>query len=364
VSRRLLGAALPAAVLALLFCACGREGPGGGGGSAAAADSVAADSTRAEAIPVEVAVLQPGPLEAVLRASATLEAESRIEVVSEAARRVVALLAEEGHHVDKGEVLLRLQDDEQRSALARARTQLEHSRREWERQQELHGQGLSTDKSLSDARYQLDQDQIGLEEAQRQLSYTEVRAPIGGTVTRRMVALGDNVQVGQPLFEIIDFASMVARVYVPEKTLKDLAVGQPCRVRAKAVRAEPYVGEVERIAPVVDARTGTVKVTVAVGDQPGLRPGLYVDVGIVTAVDPRALRLPKRALVYDDDQIYAYRLAGGRKVERLPVLPGLSSLDHVQPLTGFAVGDTVVVAGQAALKDGSRVRLVGGNEVQ
>jgi len=202
------------------------------------------------------------------------------------------------------------------------------------------------------------QDEILVNDAERELGYTTVRAPIAGTVTQRMVNLGDNVTVGQPLFEIVDFESIVALVYIPEKNLSQLAVGQDARILAKAARSGAYSGKIKRIAPVIDARSGTVKVTVAVGAQPGLRPGLYVDVTLVTAIKSDALRLPKRALVYDKDQIFAYRLVADRKVQRLPVIPGLSDRDYVEPLTGFAPGDSLVVAGQASLKDGSRVRVV------
>jgi membrane fusion protein (multidrug efflux system) len=84
---------------------------------------------------------------------------------------------------------------------------------------------------------------------------------------------------------------------------------------------------------------------------------LYVDVALITAVHDDALLVPKRALVYDNDQVFVYRLAPERKVERLPVMPVLSNREFVEPASGLAVGDSVVIAGQAALKDGARVEL-------
>ncbi len=369
-SKRNARCALAALVLSVslsLFSACGHHGSqnhGDSSSSDASADSTVqtakgdSSSKKDEAIPVEIAVLQTGPMEAVIKSSTNIEAESHIEVVSEAARRVRQLLAEEGDHVKKGQVLLRLQDEDQRSNVDKAKAQLEHSRDELSRQQELQKKGLNTEQALKDARYTFEQNRLAHEDAMRELSYTELRAPIEGTVTKRLVSLGDNVTVGQPLFEIIDFESMVARVYIPENDLPQLAIGQTVRVHVPAAREQAYQGVVSRIAPVVDARSGTVKVTVALGKQPGLRPGLFVDLELITAVDQDALRLPKRALVYDNDQIYAYRLVADRKVERLPVVPGLTGQDYLQPLTNFAEGDTIVVTGQAALKDGTTVRVV------
>jgi len=205
-----------------------------------------------EPVPVDVAVLERGSIEAVLRSSANLEAESQVGVFSEAARRVERILVEEGDDVQPGDLLLRLQSDEQRSRLARVRSQLARAQREFERQQELHSRDLTSDLAFNDAAYELDQQRIALVDAERELSYTEVRAPIGGTITARLVNVGDQVQIGQQLFDIIDFESLVARVYVPEKNLRELKTGLPARIFAAAVTDEVLRGSVLRIAPVVD----------------------------------------------------------------------------------------------------------------
>jgi membrane fusion protein (multidrug efflux system) len=326
-------------------------GPGAEEGSAPSDDE--------EPVPVDVAVLERGAIEAVLRSSASLEAESQVGVFSEAARRVEQILVEEGDEVHAGDLLLRLQDDEQRSRLARVRSQLARAEREFERQQELHTRDLTSDLAFNDAAYELDQQRIALADAERELSYTEVRAPVRGTITARLVNVGDQVQIGQQLFDIIDFESLVARIYVPEKNLRELKTGLPARIFAPAVTDEVLPGSVLRIAPVVDPRSGTVKVTVQVGELPGLRPGLFVDVQLVTAVHEDALLVPKRALVHDGDLVYVYRLGEGRRAERVRVEPVLADRDFVEPAAALATGDTVVVAGQAGLEDGALVELVG-----
>ena len=173
----------------------------------------------------------------------------------------------------------------------------------------------------------------------------------------RMVNLGDQVSISQHLFDIVDFDSLVARIYVPEKNLALLQAGQPARLSAQALNAHAYTGTVERISPVVDPKSGTIKVTVAVGGQPGLRPGLYVDVDLVTAVHAKALRVPKRALIYDNDLIYVYKLGDDSRVQRVTVVPTLMDRDYVEPASGLAAGDQIVVAGQAGLKTGSLVSL-------
>jgi membrane fusion protein (multidrug efflux system) len=361
-------------LVGLMLCLMGCGGSSGNDASTAEADSTQvteadaagkpqagdrenSDEPKEQAIVVEVEPLQRGPIESVIRAAANLEAESSVEVLAEASRRVVERLAEEGDVVKKGQLLLRLESEEQTTALKRAETNHDQALREYERQKNLHERNLTTEQAFNDAADEVKRTELLLEDARRELSYTEVRAPIAGTVTERLVNVGNQVTIGQHLFSIIDFESIVAYVYIPEKDLKELSVGQDVRVQARAVREEPYNATIERIAPVVDPRSGTVKVTVGVGGKPGLRPGLYVDVAVVTATLPDALLVPKRALLYDNDQIFVYKLEPERRVKKMLVHPVLSDADNIVPRTGFAAGDSIVVAGQTGLKDNALVRL-------
>jgi len=317
------------------------------------------DDEDEEPVPVEVAQLERNEIEAVLRFSSNLEAEEEVQVVSQAKRLVRELLVEEGDVVRRDQVLLRLQDDEQRSELSKVQSQFAKAERDYERQKKLFEQELISDQLFSEAQFDYEQLQISVEDARRELGYTEVRASIAGTVTQRLVKVGDQVQIGQHLFDLVDFDSIVARVFVPEKYLNQLRPGLTARLSTSSSGTAVFAAQVERVSPVVDPRSGTVKVTIAVGAQPGLRPGLYVDVELVTATHDEALLVPKRAVVYDADQMFVYRLGDERRVERIFIEPLLTNKHFVEPREGLDEGDEIVVAGQAGLKDGALVSLPG-----
>ena len=86
---------------------------------------------------------------------------------------------------------------------------------------------------------------------------------------------------------------------------------------------------------------------------------MYVDVDLVTATRTDAVLVPKRALVYDNDQIFVYRLGDEKRVERVFVQAHLTDKFHIEPLDGIQAGDRLVVAGQAGLKDGALVSVPG-----
>ncbi len=316
------------------------------------------DEDEEEAVPVAIAELGKGRIEAVLRFSTNLEAERQVQVLAESSREVTALLVEEGDTVRRGAVLIRLEDDEQRTEVERIEGQIERAGRELERNENLFDQQLISEQELNDKRYDVEQLELALSDAKRELSYTEVRAPISGTITQRLVKVGDHITVNQHLFDIIDFSSIVARVYVPEKELVRLETGQVARLSAQALGDQERYGAIDRIAPVVDSRSGTVKVTVAIPEEEGLRPGMYVSVDLVTEVHDEALLVPKRALVYDDDQLFVFRMVSEDRVERLLIQPVLEDRENIEPAGLLNAGDRIVVAGQAGLKDGSLVREV------
>jgi len=310
-----------------------------------------------DAVPVEVTTIARGDIEATLRNSTHLEAEEEVKVFARTANRVTELLVEEGDVVKKGQVLLRLDNDIQKTAYAKAQVSVDKAREEFDREKALFEQKLVSEQMFNDTKHALRQFELACEDAKRELEYTEVRAPIDGTISQRLVKYGDLVNLNQQLFDIVDFNSMVARIYVPEKSLPDLQLDQSARVTATPFGDREFQGYVKRIAPVVEAKTGTVKVTIGFHDIGPLQPGMYVDVEIITTKRSDALLITKRALLYDGELSYVFRLLPERKVERVLVEPKITDKLNVEPVKGFREGEQIVVAGQTGLKDGAKVRL-------
>ncbi len=350
--------ALAAMILVSLPFVAGCAVGSGVAGEPPAIDSATADAD--DAVPVAALPLFRGRIESVLRFSTNLEAENRVDVLAEAERHVTDLLVEEGDSVRAGQTMLLLEDEAQRTALKRVESQLERSRLEYERQKRLFEQDLISEQAYNQARYDLEQLELALEDAERELGYATVTAPISGVVTERIINVGDHVETHAKLFEIVDFDSIVARVFVPERQLAGLFVGQPARVMAQSL-AGSREAAIERVSPVVDPQSGTVKVTLGIPGNQGLLPGMYVEVDLVAAVEEDAVLAPKRALVYDQEQVFVFRVeqgAEGPRAERLLVSILIESEDVVQLAGDLAEGERLIVAGQAGLKDGARIRLL------
>ena len=311
------------------------------------------DAGLAAPVPVEVAVLQTGLLENTLRFSANLEAEIEVQALARAPGQVLKLLVEEGDEVTQGQLLLRLENAEQLSTLRRTQAELAHAQRTFDRQQKLLSHGVVSDDAQETAAFDLSRLKIANADAKRLLSYTSIRAAVAGTVTQRLVKRGDFVNPNQHLFTVTDFASLVAKVYVPENDMASVHKGQVVRLASPGEERESREAVVDRVAPIVDPRSGTAKVTIAIPDTTGLRPGAFLSVELVTEKNSNAVLLPRKSLVYDNEQSFAFTVVNDRAI-RKKVVPSLSGPDFVQA-PSFAKGDQVVIAGQVGLKDGALV---------
>jgi len=317
------------------------------------------DDKKEQAIPVEVAALARGPIEATLKSSWYLETEGEVKVLARTSNRLKELLVEEGSQVTKDQVLARLEDHEQRTALAKAENQLDKTKAEFKRVENLFAQKLVSEQAYTDAKFELRQLELNVEDARRQVEYTEVRAPIAGTISKRLINLGELIGNNQHLFDLVTFDAIVAFVSVPAKYIPQLHVDQPARLSTTVFPDRQFEGYVKRISPVVEPKTGNVKVTIGLRNNQLLLPGIYVEVDVVLATKPDALLISKRSLVPDGEQFFVYRLKEGRRVERLAVVPLLADKFNLEPASGFAEGDQIVIAGQTGLKDGALVRLPG-----
>ncbi len=332
-------------------------------GQADAADRGAAKDDEQEVpTPVVTTKVGRGEIRARIRATSTIEAERMVTVHAETTGRLTRLSIEEGDDIKSGQLLARIRQDAQRSGLDRANTSVTQAKRDLDTARELFSQGIASKDELNTAERTYEVAKLDVRDRKRDVRNTRVEAPFGGTVTERFVTEGAFVSAGAQLLSIVDFDTLVARVYVPEKELDRLRVGQDAEIVGKAAKGRHGVGQLRRIAPVVDASTGTVKLTIGlptelVGGDTGFLPGMYAEVTLTTEIRPQAVLLPKQAMVYDEEQPFVF-IADGDRVKRVQVTLGLTDRDHAEVIDGVALGDEIVLSGHAGLKDGGLVQRV------
>jgi RND family efflux transporter MFP subunit len=351
-------------------------------------------------VPVELAEAKKGDISAYLTGTANLRSLREVDVASQGQGIVKQVLAEEGDYVKEGQVLcalddaelqIRLRSTEQKLAQARiqldkgrirrekVQAQIRNSREDLGRLEKLFADKLVSEREVSQIKYRIEEFQheeriavseIGelthrvqeleseIEQVQSDIARTQTKAPFSGYIIQRMINLGQLVRNLDPIFKLGEFAPLYADVHLSERETHSVRIGQAARIKLGANESVQAPGKIFLINPVVDQATGTVKVTVELPKAGGeFKPGAFVRVDIQTDTRANATLVPKRAVLEQDNDKIIF-IAEGETAKRTKVNLGYESNGQVEIVDGLKPGQQVVVAGQGALKDGSKIKVV------
>jgi len=337
----------PLLLLCLPLLAAGCPDASAPGGTAKAKED-------APSVHVATEPLRVRPMARLYQTSARLRARQRAAVTARTRGVIQRYLVEEGARVRAGAVLVELEDAEQKIERDDARDALRDRQVAWERAEQLFQRHALAQDALREARLAYHGAKHRLERAELALTRTRIRAPFAGVVLVRHADPGARVDDGTALLDLADVTPLEADVAVPERHVPTLQVGQAARVIAGGAT---FAAEIARIAPQVDPTSGTVKVTLRAEPRVSLRPGSFARVAVVTATHPRALVVPRSAILSEGGRTHLFRLLPEQgRVERVTVQTGFEEADWIEVSEpSLRAGQPIVTRGAAALADGAAV---------
>lgn len=345
----------PVLAIAALSTLLALAGCGGGGGDAQAKPG---EDKGPEAIPVEVEKVSRRAIAASYGNTATLEPRAEAQVVAKTSGVALEVLVEEGQTVRAGQVLVRLDPDRARLQAAQSSAQARKLEANFKRAQQLEAQQMVSANDLDQLRYDLENARAVNRLANLELSYSNVVAPISGVIASRDIKPGNFVQINSPIFRIVDTARLEATLNVPEREIAKLRPGQTVELSVDALPGRRFTGTVDRVSPAVDTGSGTFRVVAAFEGESELQAGMFSRLAIRYDQREDALVVPRRALLEDGGEPAVFAIREG-KASRVPLELGYSDGGWVEVRKGLGEGDAVVVAGKAALREGTVVQVLG-----
>jgi len=360
-SRRDLSRLQALSLLALVL-ACGRD----------ARDEV----PPVQAPPVAVAGVSVLDLAERIEATGELQAPLHTEVAAEVGGRITEIRVGEGESVAAGTVVLEI-DPQRReleveraaAGLAQAEAALRKERRQTERVRELGRSSVASKSRLDEAELALQVAESNyaaqhaqLELARQALADASVRAPFAGVMGERRVSIGQSVQPGTPLFELVCLDPIEVVFRVAELDSGRVQPGQHVDVRVAPWPDERFEAVVDVVYPTIDPASRTLRVKATVANPAGrLRPGLFARADLGVAVRKGVVMVPEEAVLQRMDGAVVFLLDAsgedGPRVRRRVVRLGDFHEGLVEVRGPVAPGDRVVIRGHADLVDGAVVRL-------
>jgi len=359
------------------------KGPG-------AVPAAAGTDDAPRAVPVELAMVERGPIAQRRVFTGALEPEAEQVVAPKISGRIDELVVDLADVVRRGQVVARLDNDEHVQAVAQAEADLAVAEanlgeaeslltiaeRELERVEQLSRRGVSSESQrdvakaeqlaqqahVAVSRAQVTRTQAALATARIRLGDTEVRAGWrGGGDTRfvaeRFVEEGETVAANEPLLRTVELAPIAAVFYVTERDYALLAPGQPAELRTDAFPGEVFDAQIERIAPVFRETTRQARVELQVDNRDlRLKPGMFIGAAVVLEQVADATIVPEPALTTRDGRQGVFVLdETAAAVDWQPVEVGIRDAGRAQVSADDLAGRRVVTLGQQLLDDGSAV---------
>ncbi len=289
-----------------------------------------------------------------ITAVGSLRSDESVTLRPEVAGRISQIPFTEGQRVQKGQVLIRLDDSVPRAEFEQARANFSLAKSNFDRSIELQQKGFISKQARDEADNAMKVQQAAMVLAQVRLDKSVIRAPFNGIVGLRNVSVGDYVAAGQDLVPIEAIDPLKVDFRVPELYLSQIRTGQALQITLDSVPDKIFNGVVFAISPLIDAGGRSIVMRAQIKNAGQLRPGMFARVRLLLSETADVLVVPEAALAPAGDEQFVFRVSDG-KAERVQVELGQRRDGVVEVVAGLNEGDTIVVAGIQKIRDGAAV---------
>jgi RND family efflux transporter MFP subunit len=333
---------------------------------------------------VSLLVAQPTAIPEYTEAPGTVRAAESSQLASQTMGTIVSVNAHEGSRVERGQVLVVLDDAQARAGVERAtamvnaatkevaaaESEVELARTTLQRYQtliekksvspqefeEIKTRFTSAEAHRDAAQASRSAAEAALAQARVSLEHAQIRAPFAGLVTSRLVDPGTLATPGMPLLTVENPSQFRLEAFVNESEMAAVRLGGTCGVVIDALGGKSIPGKVSQLVPAADPATRTVLVKIDLPAQAGLQSGLFGRARFPRG-ERKTLVVPKTALV-ERGQLRGVYVVGSDQIASLRfVTLGDPSGDGFEVLTGLDAGERVVANATGRDLAGRRVEV-------
>jgi membrane fusion protein, multidrug efflux system len=315
----------------------------------------AAPSASAAPLNVSAVKLTPRTVVEMFRSTGTLLPEEEVQLTAEVAGRIVHIGFDEGQRVEKGTVLLRVDDEPVAAQLLKVTHQLSLARTQERRIKELMAIQAVSQEELDRASTDLMALKADSTLLAVQRDRTVIRAPFSGTMGLRSVSPGQYVTMGTVIGNLVKTVPLRLEFSVPERHVHQVRNGSEVRFTVAdgtERTARVYAGQ-----PSIDPSTRSATLRARYPNADGaLVPGFFAEVNVVLSETNDALSVPTEALIPELGRAKVLVARAGKVVPTI-VTTGIRMDDEIEITSGLSAGDTVITTGILQLREGMPVSI-------
>jgi membrane fusion protein (multidrug efflux system) len=294
----------------------------------------------------------------------TLRASQGVDITAREAGIITELKFESGTEVAAGDLLAQQYVDDEQAHLDALQADVELAELNLERAAELIEKNLSAQFEYDTRKADRDRAIAQARNVRLIIEKKSIRAPFAGRIGIRQVDLGEYVEPGDPIVRLEALDKILVDFNVSQRSIGQVSVGQPLRIRVDAYPGREFGGTVSAISPQVRSQTRQAQLEAIIDNETELLlPGMFVLVAVDLLATDQIVTLPQSTITYSPygDSVFIIEESTNDQGETQLVAQtrfvqtGDTRGDQVAILSGISIGEQVVTAGQIKLRNGSRI---------
>jgi RND family efflux transporter MFP subunit len=274
---------------------------------------------------------------------------------------VRSVLVSQGDNVHKGQLLLKLDDALQRTAVTNAQITLDHAKDLYQRRKNLWDEKIGTEVDFINAKNAVDQAETQLKTTQDQLDFTNVYADIDGTVDNITVKVGETFGPGAQSLHLVNTSNLKVVVQVPELYQERVRVGTPVKINFPGLNNKEVTGTVRTTGKTINSESRSFTVEVRLPNDKDIRSNQVAVVRLQDYNAPKTVAIPVNTLQNDDKGKYVMVATkdkdGALMAHKKPITIGQSYADKVEVTGGLDLGDQLITDGFQGLYEGQPITI-------
>jgi len=311
-------------------------------------------------VPVKAHIVSLETLSNSVYTTGTILANEEVELRSEISGKIIKILFKEGSYVNKGDLLIKINDADLQAQLRRAESKVKLSEEKESRQRQLRDGNLISQEEYDNTVGELNVNQADYDLIKAQIDKTEIRAPFGGIVGLRSVSEGSYVTTSTVMARLQNFNNIKVDFSIPEKYSASVKTGDELEFKISGSN-RLFQAKVYAIEPKINPGTRTLQIrAICNSSYKELIPGAFANVELNLKQIADAILIPTVSIVPElkGQKVFLYKngIVNAQNVEI-----GIREETRVQIISGLQKGDTVITSGILQVKPKSKVKISGFN---
>ncbi len=287
-----------------------------------------------------------------------IEPWTKLNLAAKVGGSITEVLVQEGDKVQEGDVIARIEANDYRIALDRAKAAHKLAKADFARDKKVHAKGVIPTAELEAKETMMQTAKADMENAELLLSRCTITAPMSGVVSRLDAEVGLFLAVGDPIGELLKIDMVKAVVGIPESDITSVRKLEEVDITIKALGSKVVTGKKFFLSPSADSAARSYRLELAIDNSDGdLLPGMFIRANIVKNEFHDAVAIPFYSVISRNDEQYVFVEKDG-VVDKRNVELGIMEKWMVQITEGLSPGENVVIEGHRDVEAEQKVKVV------